>query len=268
MTRPLDVRTVDAYAPPDYPGVPVCPDFSRRRYAPTVLDAIRNGLSRPLVVFGLFTCLSLPAAADDKKKDAPGVHGEADPKEKDKEKGERPEVRMLTRSEIEKLVSALEQVQEEVAPNVEGGLRAGQAGFLTEEEGRALLAAFFAKNGFAIEKDRALRDRQVEFSVDGFDASRQVGFEFLGPQNPGAWEFTPVETDLAEAEARELELAKARGGRAILVLDGRRYRYNIDGMFELPSKSAIVDRLLDDVRSFFVWLADQGRLAPTQEKEE
>ncbi|MBI4618513.1 MAG: hypothetical protein HY720_33255 [Planctomycetes bacterium] len=258
MTRPLSVRTVALYEPPDYPGVPVCRDFARRRYAPTVLDAIKNGLSRPLVVFGLFTCLSLPVSGDDKKKDGPAIQGESDPKGGDKDA--KPEIRMLSRDEVEKLVCGLDQIRQETGPQVRGEV-ASLSGFLTEEEGRSLLAAFFEKNGFAIRNDVPLRDRQVDFVVDGFDASRQVGFEFIGPQDPGAWEFVPAENDLSETEARELDLAKARGGRAILVLDGRRYRYDIS-YSGLPSKGEIVDRLQEDLRSFFVWLADQGRLAP------
>ncbi|MBI4618512.1 MAG: hypothetical protein HY720_33250 [Planctomycetes bacterium] len=265
MIRPLQVRPALRYEPPDYPGIPVCPDFSRRRYAPTVLDAIKNGLSRPLVVFGLFTCLSLPVSGDDKKKDTPGIQGESDPKGGDNDA--KPEIQLLSRDEVEKLICGMEKAQQQEDLPMPGRV-ASRAGYLTEEEGRALLEAFFAKNGFRIEKDAALRDREVEFSADGFDASRQVGFEFLGPQDPGAWEFAPVETDLSEAEAKELDLAKARGGRAILVLDGRRYQYNVSYRNELPSKSEVVDRLLEDVRSFFVWLADQGRLAPIQEEKE
>ncbi|MBI4618510.1 MAG: hypothetical protein HY720_33240 [Planctomycetes bacterium] len=265
MRRTLAVQPAIVYEPPDYPGVPVCRDFARRRYAPTVLDAIRNGLSRPLVVFGLFTCLSLPAAGDDKSKDGPGIQGEAEPK--DGEQAARPEIRGLDREEIARLVCGLGEVREETA-HFEKGDVAGAAGYLTEEEGRALLAAYFEKNGFSILAEAPIRDRGVEFTADGFDRERQVGFEFLGHQDPGAWEFAPAESDLGEDEARELELAKARGGRAILVLDGRRYQYNIESMSHLPSKSEVVDRLLDDVRSFFVWLSDQGRLAPVQEEKE
>ena len=254
MSPRLEVRPVGDYRSPDYPGLPAPPAFARSRYSGSVLDRMRQGLARPLVVFGLYAGLTLGAAADDdppqpvpregKKEPAPGAE----------------EIRLLTPAEIAGLVCGLEQAAEEVRLAVPGQI-AGESGRLTEEEGRALLEAFFRKNGMEVARDFRVPLPGLDFTADGFDEASRVGFEYLGPADPAAWEFTPLETDLPPEAIRELEIEKARRDRAILVLDGRNYQYNVRFMGNLPSKAEAIDRLLEDVRRFFLWLAEEGRLS-------
>ncbi len=259
MSPRLEVRAVDGYRTPDYPGLAAPAGFARERYAGNVLDRMRHGLARPLVVFGLYASLTLGATADDDPPPDPVAReGKEDPGPDDSG------VRMLTPEEIDGLVCGLEKAQIETGIMVRGEV-SGQMGFLTEEEGRGLLSAFFRKNGLAIADDVRVRLPGTEFTADGFDAASGLGFEFLGPVDPSAWEFQPAESDLGPEAVRELELEKSRRERAILVLDGRNYSYNVQHMGHLPSKAEAVARLLEDVRRFFVWLAEEGRLAKSPE---
>ncbi len=253
MSPRLEVRAVGEYRSPDYPGLPAPPAFVHSRYAGSVLDKMRQGLARPLVVFGLYASMTLGAAADDdppvpvprEGREEPGPDGTG--------------VRLLTPLEVSALVCGLDEATGELHAELLGRVR-GVMGHLTEEEGRAVLEAFFRKNGIEIARDVRVRAPGLDFTADGFDETSGVGFEFLGPAQPDIREFIPIEADLPPAAVRELELEKARRGRAILVLDGRNYAYNVQYMSSLPTKAQVVERLLEDVRGFFVWLAQEGRL--------
>ncbi len=252
MSRSLAVRPVEFCRAPSYPGVPVVGGFPGRRYAGCVLERMRRGLARPLVVFGLYSSIHLGASADDSKTPDPP------PREGEKEPRARPApVRTLSATEVHALVADLERAHVETAQMVKGDV-AGQMGFLTEEEGRALLAAFFEKNGFRIAPDVRVRGDGLDLLVDGFDAEARVGFEYLGPRDPHAWNFEPGETDASPAVLAEIELARARRERAILVLDGRNYAYDVESMDHLPAKSEAIRRLLEDVRRFLVWVAEEN----------
>ena len=252
MSPRLEVRAVESYRFPDYPGSPAPPSFARSRYAESVLDKMRRGLARPLVVFGLYASLTLGASADDdppvpvprEGREEPGPDGTS--------------VRLLTPLEVSGLVCGLDEATGDLGAEIEGKVR-GQMGHLTEEEGRAVLEAFFRKNGVEIARDVRVRAPGLDFTADGFDEASGLGFEFLGPAQPADWQFTPLEADLPPAAVRELELEKARRERAILVLDGRNYAYNVRYMSNLPTKAQVVERLLEDVRGFFVWIAQEGR---------
>ncbi len=254
MSPRLEVRSVDAYRTRDYPGVRPPVAFARTRYSGSVLERMRHRLERPLVVFGLFASLQLGASADDDPPPPP-VHQEGvdDPLPGDAA------IRVPGPAEIAALVCGLEAVAPELEPMVAGRI-AGSMGHLTEEEGRAVLEAFFAKNGFAIERDVRVALPGVSFTADGFDSKAGIGFEFLGPSAPGSYDFQPAETDLTPEAVRELELQKARGDRAVLVLDGRNYAYNVRYYGALPSKAVVIERLVEDVRRFMEWLAREGRL--------
>ncbi len=238
MSPRLEVRSVDAYRRPEYPGFAAPVAFASARYGESALERMRRGLTRPLVVFGLYATLQLGAAADDEPPPLPiAREGRADPGP------EVSEVRTLGRAEIESLVCGLEALVPEVAIPVDGGIGRGTMGFLTEEEGRALLEAFFAKNGFTVDRDVSVQLPGLEFTADGFDPDSGIGFEYLGPDG----------IDPTPGAIRDLELERTRRGRAILVLDSRNYAY------DHPAKAEAVDRLLEDVRRFFLWLREDLR---------
>ena len=108
---------------------------------------------------------------------------------------------------------------------------------LTEAEGRALVEISFRQNGLATTEGRP--------PVDGFDPVGLVGFAFLSGKD----------RHVRLEEARRLQLEGPLGGPAVLILPEDDYRF--EGTDE---KTRAVDRLLEDVRRFLVWLARENRL--------
>lgn len=50
---------------------------------------------------------------------------------------------------------------------------------LTEAEGCAVLRRVFEGRGFRIEENQAFNEGDVSFTIDGWDAARRVGFEYM-----------------------------------------------------------------------------------------
>lgn len=234
---------------PSYPGRSVPREFVRLRYGSDILDRMRSGLGRPFVILSLTTALALPARSDEEGGRAPVVRdGEApaDP------------VRNLSPAEVEGMIHGLQTAHTEQALAMPGS-PAMISGYLTEEEGRVLLTRFLEKNGYSLDRDVVLRARGIDLVVDGFDRGRRVGFEFRGPTADCGGAFAHLEDDLDEVEVSSLELERARGGPAVLVLDAARYTYDksLTSGGSMPTKQQAVGRLLEDVRRFVEWLRYQ-----------
>jgi hypothetical protein len=83
---------------------------------------------------------------------------------------------------------------------------------LSEAEGRALLLAKFTDAGFAIEADVVVNVDGHLLTLDGYDASARVGYEYLTEEAEDAREFTP-------AAVAALEATIAAGRLALLLVD-------------------------------------------------
>lgn len=83
---------------------------------------------------------------------------------------------------------------------------------LGEEEGRAVLKRCFEAAGLAIAVDHALAD--VPLVLDGYDATRRVGYEFITTDAGDRLEVTPQ-------VVAELERRMAAGELAVLLIDER-----------------------------------------------
>ena len=84
--------------------------------------------------------------------------------------------------------------------------------FLSETEGCDLLARLFRARGYAIERNLLLRVYGVEFQVDGWDAKKRVGFEFLSSEDDD-------HDDLSLSEYQALGTAQQRGELALFIID-------------------------------------------------
>ena len=84
--------------------------------------------------------------------------------------------------------------------------------FLSETQGCDLLARLFRARGYAIERNVLFREYGVEFHVDGWDAKKRVGFEFLSSEDDD-------HDDLSLSEYQALGVAEQRGELALFIID-------------------------------------------------
>ncbi len=77
---------------------------------------------------------------------------------------------------------------------------------MKEAEGCALLAERFAKAGFAIARDVELAIGGHTVHLDGWDAEKRVGFEYITKEAGDDAEFTPEVLDAFEEKMRAGEL--------------------------------------------------------------
>jgi hypothetical protein len=84
--------------------------------------------------------------------------------------------------------------------------------FLSETEGCDLLTRLFRARGFTIERNLLFREYGVEFHVDGWDAKKRVGFEFLSSEDDD-------HDDLSLSEYQALGAAQQRGELALFIID-------------------------------------------------
>jgi hypothetical protein len=84
--------------------------------------------------------------------------------------------------------------------------------FLSETEGCDLLARLFRARGYAIARNLLFREYGVEFHVDGWDAKKRVGFEFLTSEDDD-------HDDLDLPEYQTLAAAQQRGELALFIID-------------------------------------------------
>lgn len=84
----------------------------------------------------------------------------------------------------------------------------------TMEERRAcaLLKARFEQAGFAIAENLAFDEGGIRFEIDGFDAARRVGYEYLTSEAGDSWD---VDGDVIAA----LDERRKKGDLHILVVD-------------------------------------------------
>jgi hypothetical protein len=59
---------------------------------------------------------------------------------------------------------------------------------MTERSACALLKARFEKAGYAIEENVAFDEDGVAFEVDGFDAAKRVGYEYITDEAGDTWD--------------------------------------------------------------------------------
>jgi len=84
--------------------------------------------------------------------------------------------------------------------------------FVSETEGCDLLARLFRARGYAIARNLVFREYGVEFHVDGWDAKKRVGFEFLSSEDDD-------HDDLSLSEYQTLGAAQQRGELALFIID-------------------------------------------------
>lgn len=83
---------------------------------------------------------------------------------------------------------------------------------MTEKQACALLKARFEKAGFAIAENVAFDEAGVKFEIDGFDAGKRVGYEYLTEEAGDGW-------DVDGAVISALEARRDAGELFILVVD-------------------------------------------------
>jgi hypothetical protein len=83
---------------------------------------------------------------------------------------------------------------------------------LTEIAGCELLARLFKSRGYAVKRNLTFREYGVSFHIDGWDAKRRVGFEFLTSEDDD-------HDDLTLAEYQTLMVAQQRGELALFIID-------------------------------------------------
>lgn len=83
---------------------------------------------------------------------------------------------------------------------------------LSETEGCDLLARLFKKRGYTVMRNLTFREYGVSFHIDGWDAKKRVGFEFLTSEDDD-------HDDLTLAEYQTLMAAQQRGELSLFILD-------------------------------------------------
>jgi len=83
---------------------------------------------------------------------------------------------------------------------------------LSETEGCDLLARLFKKRGYTVMRNLTFREYGVSFHIDGWDAKKRVGFEFLTSEDDD-------HDDLSLAEYQTLMAAQQRGELSLFILD-------------------------------------------------
>jgi len=82
---------------------------------------------------------------------------------------------------------------------------------MTEKDACALLKKRFEKAGFAIEENVAFDEDGVAFEVDGFDAAKRVGYEYVTDEAGDSWD---VDSDVIA----KLDERRGAGDLFILVV--------------------------------------------------
>jgi hypothetical protein len=83
---------------------------------------------------------------------------------------------------------------------------------MTEQEGRAVLRRRFEAAGVAIATDHRMNVADREIVLDGYDAARKIGYEYVTTQAGDRQELTP-------AVVAELERRMRAGELALLLID-------------------------------------------------
>ena len=83
---------------------------------------------------------------------------------------------------------------------------------MTERDACALLKARFEKAGFTIAENVAFDEAGVRFEIDGFDAAKRVGYEYVTEEAGDSW-------DVDGAVIAALEARRDAGELFILVVD-------------------------------------------------
>jgi hypothetical protein len=83
---------------------------------------------------------------------------------------------------------------------------------MDERKATALLKQRFEAAGFTIAENVALDEDGISFEVDGFDAEKRVGYEYVSRESGDGW-------DVGEDVIAALEEHRAAGTLSILVVD-------------------------------------------------
>lgn len=81
---------------------------------------------------------------------------------------------------------------------------------MTEHDACALLKARFEKAGFEIAENVMLDEHGVHFEIDGYDAAKHVGYEYVTEEAGDSWD---VDGDVIDA----LNAARRAGKLSVLV---------------------------------------------------
>lgn len=116
--------------------------------------------------------------------------------------------------------------------------------------------ALFAAYGVNLTPDYAYKKDGVEFTVDGYDPEKKIGFEIVGDDPPNFAEplEPPPKIDLDPQEAETLK-AKVKAGRETLFLAPVGKYPNMDGDQYTPTRA-----YLQSVLDYLEWLKAEGRL--------
>lgn len=105
---------------------------------------------------------------------------------------------------------------------------------MDERKAGALLKARFEAAGFKIEENRSFDEGGVRFEIDGYDATRRVGYEYVTREAGDDWD---VDGDVIAA----LAARKQKGELYVLVVDET----------DAPDEASLgeaVDEFLDELR--------------------
>jgi hypothetical protein len=83
---------------------------------------------------------------------------------------------------------------------------------MTEREASALLKARFETAGYAIAENVTLDEQGVHFEIDGYDADKHVGYEYVTEEAGDSWD---VDGDVIDA----LNAARRAGQLFVLVVN-------------------------------------------------
>jgi hypothetical protein len=83
---------------------------------------------------------------------------------------------------------------------------------MTERDACALLKARFEQAGYAIAENITLDDQGVHFEIDGYDADKRVGYEYVTEEAGDSWD---VDGDVIDA----LNAARRAGELFVLVVN-------------------------------------------------
>jgi hypothetical protein len=78
---------------------------------------------------------------------------------------------------------------------------------MTERDACALLKARFEKAGFEIVENIMLDEQGVHFEIDGYDAGKRVGYEYVTEEAGDSWDVDGVVIDALNAARRAGELS-------------------------------------------------------------
>jgi len=126
---------------------------------------------------------------------------------------------------------------------------------LEEADVREALLAAFTQAGLTITTDYQFVSGEHEVSVDGFDETKRVGYEFLSSGDPDIPAMLKLRDDISSWNAE--------GGPYFHVLYYNDYWYDCyesecDDYMSQQSRDAVLVTLLAEVDSFLDWLRSQG----------